>query len=268
MPFTDVCNNCLERMKLISLNTWGGRAGKDTLLEFFKAHKDVDIFCLQEIWSAPYPHLEGKPAGGMEIDTKDIQVYGMQEISTLLDTHQPYFKPAHLDNYGLMMLVHKNIKVLEEGEVFVYKEKGYVPTGDVGDHARNVQYVTCDTSHGVRTIMNFHGLWQPGAGHIDNADRLKQSENIAAFVRTLTNPYVIAGDFNLMPETKSLKILEDMGMHNLVKKYGITSTRTHFYTKPDKFADYALVSPGIEVKDFKILPDEVSDHSPLYVEFE
>jgi len=79
---------------------------------------------------------------------------------------------------------------------------------------------------------------------------------------------VLCGDFNLLPDTESLKRLEGIGLRNLIKEYGITSTRTSFYDKPAKFADYALVSEGIEVKDFKILPDEVSDHSPMYLEFE
>ena len=37
-------------MKIITLNTWGGRAGEERLLDFFNTHKDdTDIFCLQEI---------------------------------------------------------------------------------------------------------------------------------------------------------------------------------------------------------------------------
>ena len=31
-------------MKVLSLNTWGGRAGKDKLLDFFEAYKYIDIF--------------------------------------------------------------------------------------------------------------------------------------------------------------------------------------------------------------------------------
>lgn len=45
-------------MKLISLNTWGGRAGKEELLAFFERYQDIDIFCLQEIWSAPYNDMD------------------------------------------------------------------------------------------------------------------------------------------------------------------------------------------------------------------
>ncbi|MCK9361496.1 endonuclease/exonuclease/phosphatase family protein [Patescibacteria group bacterium] len=254
-------------MKVISLNTWGGRAGKEKLLTFFAAHKDVDVFCLQEIWSAPYDHLEGHAAGGLGIDHSQIMVYGLQEISALLDSHTAYFRPHHLDNYGLLMLVKKDLDVIAEGDVFVHKERGHIPQGDVGLHARNIQFITIATKQGNRTLLNFHGLWN-GGGKGDGEDRLLQSDRMIQFMKTLANPYVLCGDFNLLPETKSLKVLEDFGLRNLVKEFGITSTRTSFYKKPEKFADYAFVSNGIIVKDFRVLPDEVSDHSPLYVEIE
>ena len=146
-------------MKLISLNTWGGRAGKDKLLAFFAAHKDVNVFCLQEIWSAPYEYLEGRSAGGLSIDHSNIMVYGMQEISTMFENHTAYFKPHHLDNYGLMMLIKKDFDVISEGDVFVHKDRGHVPEGDIGFHARNVQFATIVTKNGNRSILNFHGLW-------------------------------------------------------------------------------------------------------------
>ncbi len=254
-------------MKVITLNTWGGRAGKDKLLKFFAVHKDTDVFCLQEIWSAPYEHLEGYAAGGMSIDHSNIMVHGLQEISGLLDSHTAYFKPHHLDNYGLLMLVKRDLGVISEGDVFVYKERGHIPEGDVGFHARNVQFATIVTKNGNRTILNFHGLWN-GGGKGDSEDRFVQSDRIIQFMKTLSNPYVMCGDFNLLPNTQSIKKLEDFGLRNLIKEHSIASTRTSFYTKPEKFADYALVSNKITVKDFKVLPDEVSDHSPLYLEFE
>ncbi len=75
------------------------------------------------------------------------------------------------------------------------------------------------------------------------------------------------GDFNLFPDTESIAMLERSGLQNLIRQYGITSTRTHYYSRKEKYADYAFVSEGIDVGDFKILPDVVSDHSPLYLEF-
>jgi endonuclease/exonuclease/phosphatase family metal-dependent hydrolase len=37
--------------------------------------------------------------------------------------------------------------------------------------------------------------------------------------------------------------------------------------KPEKFADYTLVSPEVEVKNFSVPYTEASDHLPMYVEF-
>ena len=253
-------------MKIISLNTWGGRAGREGLLNFFSRHKDtVDIFCLQEIWSAPYEHLEGKPLGGVEAKHKEIMVYGKQEIEKIMSGYTSLFKPHHLDNYGLSMLVRKDCKILQEGEYFVHKEKGYIPEGDVGHHARNIQYVSVFNNGKIINIINFHGLWN-GKDKEDSEDRLKQSEKIITFIKNLEGEVVLMGDFNLLPKTESLLMFEKSGLINLIKQYKISSTRTSFYNKPEKFADYAFVSKGIEVKDFKVLTDEVSDHSPLYLE--
>jgi exonuclease III len=254
-------------MKLITLNTWGGRAGKERLLSFFDKYKnEIDIFCLQEIWSAPYEHLEGHSAGGLSIDHEQIMVYGMQEISELLSDHSNFFRPHHLDNYGLLTLLNKKINITEEGEVFVYKHKGYIPEGDVGKHARNIQYVTFELNDHPVTVINFHGLWN-GGGKTDSEDRIKQSENILKFIKEIKGECILCGDFNLLPDTQSIKLFESCGLRNLIKEYNITSTRTSFYTKPEKHADYIFVSSGINIIDFKVLPDEVSDHSPLLLDF-
>ena len=254
-------------MRIITLNTWGGRAGKEGLLNFFKEHSaTTDVFCLQEIWSAPYEHLEGKSAGGMEIDNSKAMVYGLQEISAVLPEFKTFFRPHHGDHYGLLMLVKDDFEVLEEGEEFVYKERGYVHEVDVGNHARNIQYVKINYNNKPLTVINFHGLWN-GQGKNDSDDRLLQSQNIKNFIAKTAGDTVLCGDFNLLPTTQSLKIIEDAGLRNLIAEYGITSTRTSHYTKPEKYADYIFVSPNLNVTEFKVLPDEVSDHSPLLLDF-
>lgn len=121
-------------------------------------------------------------------------------------------------------------------------------------------------SHAGCTLINFHGLWN-GHGKLDTEDRLKQSLKVRKFLDGLNaKRSVLMGDFNLLPDTESLAILEK-GMKNLIKDYGITSTRSHYYKKEIKFADYALVSPDINIKKFEVLQDTVSDHLPLLLEF-
>jgi endonuclease/exonuclease/phosphatase family metal-dependent hydrolase len=255
-------------MKILTLNTWGGRAGKEKLLNFLKEQStNVDIFCLQEIWAAPYSHLEGVNAGGLELKNADTMVYGKQDIANLLTDYDYFFHPHHGDHYGLMMLVKQGIDVLGSGDMFVHKDRGHIPEGDVGNHARNIQYVTFSKDDVKTTVINFHGLWN-GKGKTDSPDRIEQSKKIVEFTQNLEGNIVLCGDFNLLPDTESITILEQAGLRNLVKESGITSTRTSYYTKPEKYADYMFVSKGVTVKDFRVLPDEVSDHSPLLLVIE
>lgn len=255
-------------MKIITLNTWGGLAGREALLDFFERYKDfVDVFCLQEVWSAPYEHLNGHLAATHVLDNDKILTEGVQKISAILDEHTSFFRPHHLENYGIMMLVRKDFSVLEEGEVFVHKHKGFIPEDNVGKHARNINYIKTSLNDKPLTIINFHGLWN-GLGKSDSDERLEQSRNIVNFLKTIEGEIILCGDFNLLPETESLKMFKDFGLRNLIKEYNVTSTRTSHYKKPLKFADYIFVSKGLNVKDFQVLPDEVSDHSPVLVEIE
>ncbi len=253
-------------MKILSLNTWGGRAGREQLLDFFKEQaKTVDIFCLQEVWSASYEQYEGVSAGGLAIQHGDVMTNGLHEIASALPDFEYFFHPHFIDNYGLMMLVRKNIDVLGSGECWVHKEKGFIPEGDIGHHARNLQYVHIEYSGTPYTVCNFHGLWN-GKGKTDSEDRIEQSKKIISALSQSNGESILMGDFNLLPETESIKLLEKAGLRNLVTEYGITSTRTSIYKKSEKFADYAFTSSHVTVKDFRVLPDEVSDHAPLLLE--
>jgi endonuclease/exonuclease/phosphatase family metal-dependent hydrolase len=57
-------------------------------------------------------------------------------------------------------------------------------------------------------------------------------------------------------------------MKNLIRTYGVTSTRNHHFQYPDKYCDYILTDSEIKVKEFTVLPDEVSDHLALLLEWE
>lgn len=242
-------------MNLLSLNTWGARAGINPLKGFIKKHDDVDIFCFQEIWQTlDRSQIEG--------NHPTLVTNLLEEIISCLPHHQMFFRPQYRGIYGLATFVRHGIKVLNEGDVYVFKHEGFENPVAVGNHARNIQYVTVQKNKGALTVINFHGLWN-GQGKSDTPDRILQSQKIAEFIKTLNNPYVLAGDFNLDLDTKSLKILEDVCPKNLIKDYGITSTRSSLYSKPIKFADYILTSPNVDVLEFKVLPDEVSDHLAL-----
>lgn len=242
-------------MKLISLNTWGGRAGFPLLKTFFEKYQNADVFCLQEIWQTKDLEL---------IETKDLPIVPdlLEQIATLLPEFNFYFRPQYRNIYGLATFVRKSILVEDEGEFFVFKEQGFENPTAVGNHARNIQHLRLKTEIGTMTLVNFHGLWN-GHGKSDSADRITQSEKIAHFLSGLRTPYVLAGDFNLTPDTQSFRILNKVCPKDLIADYGVTSTRSSYYTKPEKMADYILTCENTKATAFEVLPDEVSDHLAL-----
>lgn len=248
-------------MKLISLNTWSGRGGNKELLDFFARNKGAtDIFCLQEIW---------------EGDNKYVQEYGPNvdaalwtHLNEVLEGYTSFFRPHFFGFFGLALFIKKDIEVAEEGDIFVFKDReNMFDDPDAKNHARNLQYATIKTPNGDCTILNFHGLWN-GIDKEDSPERFVQADNIVRFLKGVKAPHVLCGDFNLLPSSKTFAQLEGLGMRNLIKEFAITSTRSSHYKKPVRFADYTLVSEGIIVNDFKILPDEVSDHLAMYLDFE
>ncbi len=244
-------------MKLITLNTWMGFLSED-LLKFLATKKDqIDIFCFQEIYSEAMGKEEEDLPGDRNLD-----IYG--DIAKVLSGHHGYFKPAHQDFYGQAMFIRTGIPVLNEGDFEIFKNPNDTP--DMGTHSRNLQYATIQMGDKELTVANVHGLWN-GQGKLDTPERILQSKNIREFMDQQNDPKILCGDFNLLPGTESLMIAGE-GMVDLIAKYGITSTRTSQYTKLDKYADYVFTSPDIKVNNFEALPDEVSDHAALQLDFD
>jgi exonuclease III len=231
------------------------------LIQFLKSHQNIDAFCFQEV----FHEAEGKTQDEELNATSAKNLF--KDICQILPNHQGFFSPHVEDFYGLAMFVKNEFPILEEGEEYVHLNKGFIPAGDIGHHARNIQFIKTKLKGKIITIVNFHGLWN-GKGKSDTEDRINQSKRVLEFLRKVDTEIILCGDFNLLPDTESIKMFEDFNLHNLVKEYGVTSTRTSLYTKPPKFADYIFVSNGIKVIDFKVLPDEVSDHSPLLLDFD
>jgi endonuclease/exonuclease/phosphatase family metal-dependent hydrolase len=266
-------------MKIESLNIWGGRVFDPLTQHLQKQGESIDIFCLQEVYSTPLDIKYTREATNE--DEKLSNVYPAraniyEEIVKALPNHVGYYRPA-LDRadyqgvvdyelyFGLAIFVKRGIQVKKEDDIFVFLQRGSFIPGDNTTCPRNLQYVQVEKDGNEYTIANLHGIWT-GGGKNDTPSRMEQSQKIKTFFSAITGAKILCGDFNLLPETESLTILEG-NMSNLVKEYGITSTRSEFYTKPEKFADYILVSPEVEVSDFKVLQDPVSDHLPLQAEF-
>ena len=253
-------------MKLITLNIWGGTL-HDPLLSFVEDYSEkVDIFCFQEVYQA---HLDKLISRGMHAD-----IYG--EIAKKLTSHTGYFAP-HLKSYdlggkvdfdlkaGLTIYIRKNIEVSECKDLFIYRDGLELLHDDIQTVPRNLQYISFKSNDNNYLISHFHGIWYPKT-KVDTDDRIKQVRKMKGFLSERKERKILCGDFNLLPATKSMNILEE-GMVNLIKEYDIKTTRNKHYQREEKHADYVLISPDITVRKFTVVDTIVSDHLPLFLEF-
>ena len=254
-------------MKILSLNVWAG-IRYEPLMAFIERYaSEVDAFCFQEVFSTTSDRTQSGEAR--------VNLY--QEMERILPGFQGFFDGAQdgIDmagavdfptSYGLAAFVKEGLPIIGHGDFMVYATRNGKDSERGITVPRNLQYLRFDFDGIKLTVANLHGLWN-GGGKGDAPERIEQSRLTKEFLDQEPGAKVLVGDFNLWPETESLKLLE-AGMRNLIKKNGITSTRSPLYNKENKFADYALVSPDVKVNGFKVLPDVVSDHLAMLLDVE
>lgn len=251
-------------MKLISLNIYGGKISGPLFALMKEKASDTDIFCFQEV-------LKGGNGQTSRGETKGCY----ELIGDLLPGHEGYFA-AYGDGgyfseslrgadfeYGVACFMRKDL-----GQSFVGGAVLYDAAVTWSDYdGRLAAGAACAVKVADCEIVNVHGLWQDNQKQ-DSEARLEQGQRIIDLANKTKARKIICGDFNLRPDAKSLKMIENLPTRNLIKEYGVKSTRSIYYDKDMKFADYMLVSPEIEVIDFNVLPDEVSDHLAMSLEFQ
>ena len=77
---------------------------------------------------------------------------------------------------------------------------------------------------------------------------------------------IITGDFNLLPDSESIEIL-NKDFRNLTKEYGLQTTRTDLTHKSEP-CDFIFVNDKVAVNDFYASEVVASDHQGLVLDFE
>lgn len=251
-------------MNLVYLNLWGGNKFHEILDFVRRSTYNVDVFMFQEVFDA-----------NVSISEVDSRFNLFKELEKILPDHCGYFSSAQngydLDgsvdfdlSFGLASFIRKSIIVSHHEVFFVYGKQNSRIGPDVASMPRNAQLFDVSFLDSEYRLVNFHGLWQFG-GKNDSPARIMQSNMLKNVLYHPSKKIIVGGDFNLLPNTQSLRILED-GFKNLIFEYNIKTTRSVLYCKDDKFADYVLVSPKVQVQSFQVLDDIISDHLPLYIE--
>lgn len=260
-------------MKVVSLNTFSGFF-YPALSEFILEHAPTtDIFMFQEVYNAP-------------LDIPDIEGHHTKLFSEIQELLPDFF--GNFCNA-------KKERVWEENGVPIdvpYGNATFVRNGisHIGTDFLHLSSVPTHFSKGsalvtqlkmgenVIAVCNVHGCAAPVEKR-DCDERIKASEEIIGFMQQLGGHALIAGDFNLFPDTRSIEIFDEVGYTNLINAHEITTTRGTLvkqlhpeYGIPpsefQEFADYVFVTSGIRVNRFEVPDLPISDHLPMILEFD
>ncbi|MFA5841135.1 MAG: endonuclease/exonuclease/phosphatase family protein [Candidatus Paceibacterota bacterium] len=242
-------------MKLISLNTWCGKI-YEPLKKFIEDNaNETDIFCFQEIRNGKY--LDRWEA---EDEVEDL----FEKIENILPNFKGYFTEM-TPGLGLATYIKNTLEVEKFYSSTVLSSEELEDIEKFENRTTKPRVIQVITLKNKLSILNFHGIY--GGYKKDTKERELQTKRIQEILIKLDEPKILIGDFNLNPDTNAVAELEKL-MRNLIKENNINATRSDLYEEKEimPFADYAFVSKDINIKDFRVLQDEVSDHLPLFLE--
>lgn len=260
-------------LRIVSLNLWGGRV-LDPLLGFVcDLAPSTDIFCFQEMLGAP------------EVVSLDcgFRTTLLAEMTRLLPDFEVRFNPmvswteATTDDrqlvvpFGLATFARRSLPIVERRAVTIVEHQDNLDAapGTLHQISRPLQLTRLQSVRSPLVVANFHGIARPGT-KLDSEERLAQSEVLRRILAAEAAPVALIGDFNLLPDTESIHLLE-RDFRNLVLERGIARTRSrinpyHGTPKEQPHADYAFVAPSLTVVDFQVSDVEISDHLPLILD--
>lgn len=264
-----------KTIKIGSYNLWNARAGKEIFS--YLRETSCDIWCLQEVNSSIISKIASdKSQSDMHEEIRKI-------LPHHLNIHSPvslYCTHSHHEEwysmYGLSIFSDIRLPVVETRTVYLngHFHERYFSKGSGADHVRLIQIITYRWPGRNKPLncLNYHGVWYPAPEGVsskrDTKDRIDISKKIHALMRDLDGDVVLVGDFNLEPDTESIKLIGS-GMKDLIKEYRIKTTRSQLYDKPEyPWADYAFVSNGLKVRSFEVPKVNHSDHLPLILEID
>lgn len=241
-------------MKILQLNTWGGRLGSQ--IKSVINREQPDVVCFQEAIN-----IDG--GNGFVFDE-------LSEIQKDTNFEHCYFSPSF--GWKLMKREAQSGLATMSKLPFTHTDNAFTPLEYVTDfdildtdyNVRSLQHVTVSQNGGELHVLNHHGHHIPHHKEGDE-ETMRQCQLIVEYIEKLQGPVVLCGDFNLIPTSESLELINKL-LVNHVKDRGILTTRTPL-TQKTEACDYIFTSPDIEVKSFQVLDDIASDHKALTVEF-
>lgn len=263
-------------MKILTFNIGIKIDNADKVAKFIRK-VNPDIVCLQEVAEhvedSALPMFKAK----LTIDTFLRKLYKYSYFGKVWESRGFNIKDkVEVDFGGLIrqgLYVLSKYPIEKAGNIFYYKEYKHIDDWSnwfTDDHARSFQHLFLELEQKKKLqVINVHGVWTADK----KGDKRTQNQSIKiieAATRYKNLSTVILGDFNLLPNTRSIKTLE-RHYRNLIKEFNVRSTRPDIKKDMDignQVVDYIFVNNMVKVKKFEAIMNDISDHLPLLLEFE
>ncbi len=241
-------------MKLVQLNIWGGKLQYQ--IPDFLNQQLPDIVCMQEVCD-----LKGL-SGAMFAPLEEIKAACDFDHSFMAPTYSWKYMQRELD-YGNAILSRH---ALENRRVIFTRgtyKKGFDITID-DYNIRNFQHTVVDCGGNKVHILNHHGhhLTTDKQG---NGETQLQTNLIADYIDKLSGAIILAGDFNLAPNSPSLDVIKSR-LRDLCQEHSVSNTYSELSIH-QVVCDYIFVNNQVKVDKFYVPKSLVSDHMPLVLEF-
>jgi len=262
----------VRALRIVSLNLWGGLA-VGPLLDWVRQQAPrTDLFCFQEALAAQESlRLECRFHTTLYRDLAEALPEFVGAFDPVVTWPEPTEDGRQIEvPFGLATFARRSLPISARRAAWIVDHQDHLDAVP-GLHkiVRWLQVTELTIPSGALLVGNYHGIARPGS-KLDSDERLEQSRGIRRVLDAHDGPVALVGDFNLLPETESVRLLEH-SLRNLVIELGIPTTRSrlnpYFGTPQEQpYADYAFVSPELHVTDFAVPDVEISDHLPLVLD--
>lgn len=241
------------------------------LISYLSTH-NFDILQFQEI--------AGKNASSGNINSKRDCYKDLQQL--LGDTYNGELAISQTYSSGPSAYVgnatfyKKDFKLLEKYILPMYTRTSPFPSDSKSyeEAGRNALHLKLEINNKPLSFLNVHFAWAKRPQ--EEIHQTKQGEILLGYLKKMTPPFVLTGDFNLDPHQPIINEINKLA-RNLITENNITNTlnpHTHevgkmiLAKKLEIAVDYIFTSPDITVNKFALLQENLSDHLGLTVEIE
>ncbi len=175
-----------------------------------------------------------------------------------------YVEKVKYPNQGLLKLFHKIPILKKQANAIVSKYK----LNKVKYHLLNEGTKRIVIEASINCPKKITLLLLLAHLALGSKTRQKQIKELIKIINKIKNPVILMGNFNTNNGKEELKyLLKETNLQDKFKLDKNSSCLTFPTWNPRKRFDYVLTTPKINVKKYKVLNFDFSDHLPLYVEF-